>query len=424
MDRDIRCGGTTKIADDLSSKPCEFQHSGHFPSGDPAIVGASSIPSFVSDSARRARHRHRDLWLGALALALVLFGLAGCGSGGKSSSSSTGAAASGPATPRPSSGLVAIGAGLMGPPGLRATVYAKGPPTTATFAFDPQGRLWLTAAGLETHTQDGVYLIAKAGAPAQEVVPGLNDPLGLDWYAGKLYVSSTERVDAYWGFNGSRFTQHRTILEGPLPEGENNLLVMAPDGRFVMGVSATCDHCATKSKWDGAIVSFRPDGSDLRLYASRIRAPVGLAYFPGTNDLFVSMNQQDNLGALTPGDWLANVEEGQDWRFPECHGQGGSDCAGAPKPVAVLDKHAAVGAIAITTGQLGPSVGTSALVAEWNVAKVLRVALTKTGSTYRGTVTPFLTGIHNPLALAIAPDRSLLAGDWATGTIYRIAASS
>jgi glucose/arabinose dehydrogenase len=332
--------------------------------------------------------------------------LAGCGAGSKS--------------PAPAQ-LVAIGAGLRGPHGLRATVYAQGPPTVATFAFAADGRLWLTAAGLEAHTHDGVYAIAKTGAPARQVVSGLNDPLGLAWYAGKLYVASIGRVDAYWGFDGQRFTNHRTILKGPLPEGENNQLTMAPNGRFLMGVSATCDHCTPESKWSGSIVSFRPDGSELRLYASRIRAPIGLAFFPDTSDLFVSMNQRDDLGAATPGDSLATVKEGQDWRFPECYDQGGPACAGVPKPVGGLDKHAAVGAVAITTGQLGPSVGTSALVPEWQLAKVLRVALTKTGSGYRGTVTPFLTGIRNPLALAIAPDHSLLAGDWATGTIYRIA---
>ena len=38
-----------------------------------------------------------------------------------------------------------------------------------------------------------------------------------------------------------------------------------------------------------------------------------------------------------------------------------------------------------------------------------------------GTVTPFLTGLHNPLAIALAPDgHSLLVGDWATGTVYAI----
>ncbi len=367
-----------------------------------------------------------SLRLGALALALSLSlsSLLGCGSAGKRSTGKSSTVESVAGKSHATSRLVALGAGLYGPRGLRATVYAQGPPTLAAFAFDPAGRLWLTAAGLETHTQDGVYVIAKAGAPAQKVISGLDNPLGLDWYGGKLYVASVGRVDVYWGFDGSRFTAHRKILDGPLAEGENNLLVMAPDGRFLMGVSATCDHCVPTSKWDGSIVSFRPNGSDLRIYASRIRAPFGLTYFPGTDDLFVTMNQQDNLGALTPGDTLGIVREGQQWGFPSCYLQGGPACAGVPAPVAVLDKHAAVGGVVITTGQLGPSVGTSAIVAEWNAEKVQQVALAKAGSGYRGTVRPFLTGIRNPLALALAPDHSLLVGDWATGRIYRIVSSS
>jgi glucose/arabinose dehydrogenase len=317
--------------------------------------------------------------------------------------------------------LVSIGAGLKGPAGLTATIYAKGPPTTAAFAFDPQGRLWLTAAGLESHAEDGVYVIAKPGGRALKVVAGLDDPLGLAWYHERLYVASVGRVDVFSGFNGTRFAQHSKLLDGPVARGENNLLVMAPDGRFVMGVTATCDHCTPASRFSGSIVSFRPDGSDLRLYASRIRAPFGLAYLPGTSDLFVTMNQQDDLGARTPGDWLALVREGEDWRFPECYGQGGSACAGVPAPTAVLDKHAAVGGLAIVTGQLGPDLGTSAIVPEWQLGKVQRVALRGTGSDYEGSVTPFLTGIRNPLAITLAPDSSLLVGDWATGTIYRIA---
>jgi glucose/arabinose dehydrogenase len=318
-------------------------------------------------------------------------------------------------------GLVPIGAGLKGPPGLRASIYARGPRTVAAFTFDQRGRLWLTAAGLETHIEDGVYVVSRPGEFPRKVVSGLDDPIGLDWYQGKLYVASVGRVDAYWDFNGSRFTEHALILKGPMTEGENNLLVMAPDGRFLLGVSATCDHCVPTSAWDGAIVSFLPDGRDLRLYAGRIRAPFGLTFLPGTAELFVTMNQQDNLGAETPGDWLAYVKQGQDWRFPECHGQGGPDCAGAPEPVAVLDKHAAVGGVALANGQLGPSIGTAAIVAEWNVAKVQQVGLARMGNSYRGTAAPFLTGMEHPLAVAFAPDHSLLVGDWASGTIYRIA---
>ncbi len=319
---------------------------------------------------------------------------------------------------------MAIGAGLKGPSGLSATVYARGPATTAAFAFDAQGRLWLTAAGLTSHARDGVYLVSHPGATAVRVLSGLDDPLGLAWYEGKLYVASVGRVDEFGGFDGGRFTQHRQILSGPVAGGENNLLAMAPDGRFTMGVTASCDHCLPSSIWSGSIVSFRPDGSDLRLYARRIRAPFGLAYFPGTGDLFASMNQRDDLGTRTPGDWLAVVREGQDWGFPGCFGQGGTACRGVPRPVAVLDKHAASGAVVIVTGQLGAAVGTAALVAEWQSAKVQQVSLAKAGSTYSGSVKPFLTGVQNPLALALAPDHSLLVGDWATGTIYRIVSGS
>jgi glucose/arabinose dehydrogenase len=345
----------------------------------------------------------------ALGLTASLLPLAGCGSAGNAAQTQK---------------LVTIGAGLKGPAGLKATVYAKGPATTAAFTFDPQGRLWLSAAGLEAHAHDGVYMIPAQGASAVKVVSGLDDPLGLAWYENRLYVASVGRVDAFGDFNGSRFTQHTTILDGPVAGGENNLLVMAPDGRFVMGITATCDHCTPTSEWSGSIASFLPDGGDLRLYAGRIRAPFGLAFFPGTSDLFATMNQRDDLGAATPGDWLSLVREGQDWGFPGCYGQGGAVCAGVPEPVAVFDKHGAVGGVAIVTGQLGASIGPSAIVAEWNVAKVQRVALTRSGSgDYKGSVTPFLTGIANPLAVALAPDGSLLVGDWATGTIYRISAT-
>jgi len=349
--------------------------------------------------------RRRGMFLPAVSLAVLLLGLSGCGASKKK--------------PQPSA-LVPIGAGVNGPAGLKATVYAKGPPTLAALAFDPQGRLWLAAAGLETHTQDGVYEIAKSGGPAVKIISGLDDPLGLLWHAGQLYVASLGRVDAFGGFNGSRFTEHRRILSGPVAQGENNALILAPDGRLVMGITASCDHCLPKSRWSGAIVSFRPDGSGLELYAGRIRAPFGLAYVPGTSNLLVTMNQRDDLGAATPGDWLALVRQGQSWGFPDCYGQGGAVCSGVPQPVAVLDKHAAVGYLAILTGQLGLA-GTSAIVPEWQSSKVQRVRLSRAGSSYDGAVTPFLTGIQNPLAATLAPDRSLLVGDWATGTVYRLA---
>jgi len=370
-------------------------------SGLPAPCGNGSPP------ASRSRIGRRPIG-SALALTLCVGVLASCGSAHNG--------------PRAAAALVSIGAGLQGPGALRATVYAKGPANTSAFAFDSSGRLWLTAAGLGSHAHDGVYLLAHAGARAVRVIRGLDDPLGILWYRGRFYVASVGRVDAYSGFDRRHFAKHVRILSGPVAGGENNLLVLAPSGRLVMGVTASCDHCKPRSSLSGAIVSFRPDGSDLRLYAAGIRAPVGLAFFPGTSDLFASMNQRDDLAAATPGDWLSLVREGENWRFPNCYGQGGAVCAGVPEPTAVLDKHAAAGPVAIVTGQLGTSVGTAAIVTEWSTGQVKSVALTRTASGYGGVTRTLLRGVRNPLALILTPDGSLLLGDWTTGRIYRISA--
>jgi glucose/arabinose dehydrogenase len=256
------------------------------------------------------------------------------------------------------------------------------------------------------------------------VIGGLKDPLGLVWDGGRLYVSSVGRVTVYSGFDGRHFADQRTIIRGPVTGGENNGLVLLPDGRFVMGITASCDHCLPRSRFSGSIVTFRRDGSDLKLYAARIRAPVGLTLYPGTSKLFVTMDQRNDLGPATPGDVLAVVAPGTDWRSPQCYEQGGAVCAGVPRPLAVLDKHAAVGPVVIVTGQLGRLTGTSALVSEWQSAKVERIALVKRGSGYAGVVSTWLTGLHNPLALTLGPQRSVLVGDWGTGTIYRISRPS
>ncbi len=304
-----------------------------------------------------------------------------------------------------SDALEPIGAGLQGVAGLRATVYARGIPQPSAFAVDSRGRLWVARSGSAQHAQDGVYLVAGAGAKPVRVVSSIRGPLGLVWVGSSLYVSSLDGVERLSGFTGSAFTKRTFVLRGPVAGAENNNLVLAPNGRLVLAVSAPCDHCATSPRYSASIVSFNADGSDLQVVASGIRAAYGLVYRDGK--LYASLNQRDDLGAKTPGDWVAVIENGQHWGFPQCYGQGGSACDAVPSPLGVLDPHAAGGGVAVY--------GDGVLASEWVYGKVMRVGL---GG---GEATPFLTGLSHPLPLLTAPDGSLLVGDWGTGVIYRIA---
>jgi glucose/arabinose dehydrogenase len=320
--------------------------------------------------------------------------------------------------------LVDIGAGINGPAGVSATVYATGLEHVAAFAFDAEDRLWIATAEYTDTGNDAVYVVTAAGASPVKVIRAVHTPLGLVWYHGSLYVASKESVVAYGGLQGTRFATHRTIVSLPSGVGEVNNLVVAPNGRMLLGISSPCDHCTPASKYSGALLSFTPDGKDLRVYASGIRAPVGLTYFPNTSDLFVTMDYRDDLGAKTTGDALAVVPAGTAWRNPTCYGQGGTACTGVPAVTGVLDQHAAVSGVAIVTGELGTTVGTAAIVAEWALGKVQRVVLTKSGDTYTGATTAFLTGVKNPVALIMSSDHALFVGDWSTGKVYRIAKAS
>ncbi len=328
--------------------------------------------------------RRSEEFVKSLSVALAVLCLAACG--GKSTK------------------LVSIGEGLQGPPGTKATLYASGLPLQSAFAFDARGRLWVTTSGATTHGTDGVFLVSAPGAKPVRVA-SIRGPLGLVWVGSTLIVSSLGKVTAFGGLVATHFTRRETMVNGPVAGGENNNVIQAPNGRLVMGVSASRDHCVPASRWSASIVTFRPDGSGLQVFASRIRAAYGLAFYPGTSDLYATMNQRDDLGAKTPGDWLALVRKGQNWGFPACYGQ----CKLFPTPVAVLDPHAAAGGVAILDG--------AALVSEWQFGKVQRLALPK------GSVEPYLTGLKNPLPLLVAPDGAVLVGDWQTGRIYRIGES-
>jgi len=320
------------------------------------------------------------------------------------------------ATTKPAS----IGAGLHGPKNLAATVYATGLKKISALATDASGRVWAATAEATDKGTDAIYLVTAAGATPQRVATDVHTPLGLLWIGDTLYVSEHDGVLALGGFAGTSFATRTSVVSFPDGTGEVNGIAQGTDGRIYVGISAPCDSCTPTAQYSASVVSFLPDGSDLQVVASKIRAPVGLAFFPGTNDLFVTMNQRDDLGKKTPGDWLARVKAGQSWGFPSCYGQSSPQCRGTPAPVAVLDKHAAVSGVAIVTGQLGQSVGTGAVVAEWVTGKVQLVELTAAPSGYTGTTRTFLTGFKNPVPVLLDATGTLFVGDWTTGRLYRI----
>jgi len=296
------------------------------------------------------------------------------------------------------------------PAGFRAEVYATGLGQPTAMAFGPDGLLYVTENG-------GRVLRVRTGSRRPQVVGrGFEVPLGLAWVGDDLYVSSMGRVDRLR--NGRR----AAVLTGlPFGRHQQDNIVLGPDGRLYLGSGSTCNACRERDRRSAAILSFRPDGSDLRVEASGLRNPYGLAFEPGTSRLWVSVNGRDDLGEWNPAESLVIVLPGvrrdfgwpgcwPDWRTRRLAGR----CVGVAPHAVYLEPHGSANGIAFWRGDL--------FVAEWGQynstlhgREVVRVDL----PSRRTRV--FARGLPHPLALAVEPDTdALLVADWQQGRVIRI----
>jgi glucose/arabinose dehydrogenase len=290
------------------------------------------------------------------------------------------------------------------PPGYQVTTLATGLVHPTAMAFGPDGRLYVSQ-----DTGEIVSVVRGTRRP-RLFASKLVVPLGLLWHDGNLYASESGRVQMFTR-NGAR----RTIVRGlPYKEHQQGAIVAGPDGRLYLGSGSTCDSCVERDPRGAAILSFRPDGSALRVVASGLRNPYGLVFVGRA--LYATVNGKDKLGDAEPAEMVVRIRQGAKYGWPDCWPSYAlrkliGSCSGISPPIAYLEPHSSADGIAAWQGDL--------FVAEWGEylhsnhgRVVVRI--------HDGRVTTFATGFDHPLALAVDPSGDLLVSDWGRGVIYAI----
>lgn len=265
------------------------------------------------------------LWLSAL---LVLTGLllvacaSGNGSGGKTGASSSsvapGPAAKGAAGARfaPVTLAVLPGAGgepfdvprkLTIPVGWTAAVWAR--------IGDARFAAWTPQHDLLVSSSDGGEVIEltpgrtpSSGPRKRVLISGLSDPQGLAFDVVKgvrvLYVAESDKIDRYvWKRTGALGA--RTVVVRNLPSHDPNgddvhLVKSLAIGRdHTIYVTAGSSSNATpippgESPPRATILSVRPNGSHLRVFARGVRNGEGLSFAPD-HTLWTAVNQRDEI---------------------------------------------------------------------------------------------------------------------------------
>lgn len=340
------------------------------------------------------------------------------------------------------------------PEGFRANLFAGGLDHARWLAVAPGGDVFLAEPGPGRIT---VLRDADGDGRAERkatFASGFSRPHGLAFHGGHLYMADTEAV---WRFDYAPGQLEggepvKLTPDGALGGGSGHWtrnVAVHPDGSRLYVAIGSRGNIGEEPTPRATVQEFAVDGSDQRTFADGLRNPVGIAFRPGTEELWVVVNERDGLGDGLVPDYLTAVREGGFYGWPYsyigAHPQPGYAerrpdlVERAIVPDLLFQSHSApLGLVFYEAEAFPESYRGDAFVAlhgSWNRAeptgyKVVHAPFEDgrpvghyvnfaTGFWARGTDTAEVWG--RPVGLAVAADGSLLVADDVGQAVWRIA---
>ncbi len=301
-------------------------------------------------------------------------------------------------------------------------------------------------------SKDGISTTRKVLLTKED---GLNQPLGMLLIGNSLYVANTDALIKFPFDPATNTITGKPIKIVDLPAGKynrhwtRNIIANQKGDKIIIAVgsgSNIAEHGIENEVLRADILTVNLDGSDLKIFASGIRNPVGMGFAPGTNTLWTSVNERDELGNELVPDYLTSVQENGFYGWPYTYwGQHRDPRVKIMNPELVKDvivpevnlgSHTASLGLLFNTGKMFPSqYQNGAFIAQhgsWNRKPLsgYKVVYIPFENGKPGKVQDFLTGFivdHNkdevrgrPVGLAMLPDGSMLLTDDTSAKIWRI----
>ena len=245
--------------------------------------------------------------------------------------------------PAPSSNALAInlprvidrpaGAQLQVPPGFKVDLYASGFRDPRFLLTAPNGDIFVTDS--RANQIKVLRDTTSSGKPGVEIFAdrALNKPFGIAFYPPGndpefLYVANTDGIIRFPYRNGDlKARAPAEKLGAQLSGGAARLrsgghwtrdIVFSPDGKkMYVSVGSRSNVSDSAAEADRArIFEFNPDGTDRKVYAWGIRNAVGIAFRPGSDELWMSTNERDEIGEDLPPDYISSVRVGGFYGWP------------------------------------------------------------------------------------------------------------
>lgn len=154
---------------------------------------------------------------------------------------------------------------------------------------------------------------------------GLNSPFGMALVGDYFYVANADALVRFAYEPGAdRITSQAEIVEdlrlGSINHHWTKSLIASPDGEHLyIGVGSNSnvgENGMHEEEGRAAIWEVDVASGVSRIYAEGLRNPVGMAWHPQTGELWVSVNERDELGSDLVPDYMTAVSEGDFYGWP------------------------------------------------------------------------------------------------------------
>ena len=157
------------------------------------------------------------------------------------------------------------------------------------------------------------------------LLDGLNSPFGMSLVDDRLYIANSDALMVVPYRNGATRIDTAPRLVAALPAGPinhhwtKNVIASADGLHLYVAVgsnSNVAENGMAAERNRAAILEVDADDGDMRVFASRLRNPVGLAWHPTTGALWTVVNESDEIGSDLVPDYLTSVRRGAFYGWP------------------------------------------------------------------------------------------------------------
>jgi len=221
-------------------------------------------------------------------------------------------------TPSVSNGPVIVprpeGAQVKVPAGFAVEEYAKGFQRPRFMVEGPGGEVIVSDS-----IANGSVIAVKDGVK-KTLITGLDRPYGLGLWKDYLYVGEPASLKRY-KYDSKALTAgpgEEVVSMAGFVKGHvtRTILFDEKNNKMYLTIGSSADLVTGDPEVRAAVNRYNPDGTGHEIFASGLRNTVGLRFFPGTTQLWATVEERNDLGDGVPSDFFTSVKQGGFYGWP------------------------------------------------------------------------------------------------------------